>query len=87
MKSSKRVIYISGKYTKYIYYDGENYTCYFNLFVKVNYDLYCTELYKLYSNFGGNYIPYGDGFHTASLMIDVYEDINEQSVYVREDEI
>ena len=48
---------------------------------------YCTELYKLYSNFGGNYIPYGDGFHTASLMIDVYEDINEQSVYVREDEI
>ena len=87
MKSSERVIYISGKHTKYIYYDSWKYTCYLILFVKVNYDLYCTELYKLYSNFGGNNIPYGDGIHTASLMIDVYEDINEQSVYVREDEI
>ena len=87
MKSSERVCYISGKHTKYIYYDDGNTRVTIICLSRLITVFYCTELYKLYSNFGGNYIPYGDGFHTASLMIDVYEDINEQSVYVREDEI
>ena len=68
MKSSKRVSYISGKHTKYIYYDDGNTRVTLSCLSRLIYDLYCTELYKLYSNFGGNYIPYDDGNHRSDLV-------------------
>ena len=36
---------------------------------------------------GGKYIPYGDGIHTASLVIGIYDDTNEITSYEREGEI
>ena len=87
MKSSQQVIYISGKHTKYIYYDDGNtrvtLVCLSRLI-----SIFIAQSYTNYIQIsGGNYIPYDDGIHTASLVIGVYNGTNEIPLYGREGEI
>ena len=46
MKSSRQVLIFPENIQNYICYDGGNKRVLLFLFVKVNYNIYCTELYK-----------------------------------------